>query len=58
MKSIRREPRIHRTISGFSLLGMVVLATAAFQQASSRNLGEITVERINVMEKDAGACEW
>ena len=29
-----------------------MLATTAFQQASSKSLGEITVERINVVEKD------
>jgi hypothetical protein len=52
MKSIRRELRVHRTISGVSLLSMVMLATTAFQQTSGRNLGEITVERINVVESD------
>ena len=50
--SLRRELRIHRTISGLSLLGVVLLTAAAFQRPSSRPAGEITVERINVVEKD------
>jgi hypothetical protein len=36
-----------------SSLALVVLATAAFRQAARpQNLGEITVERINVVDKD------
>ncbi|HEV3057129.1 MAG TPA: hypothetical protein VGY48_02725 [Vicinamibacterales bacterium] len=35
-----------------SSLALVVLATAAFRQAARpQNLGEITVERINVVDK-------
>jgi len=37
----------------FSSLALVLLATAAFRQSRPQNLGEITVERINVVDQDS-----
>ena|ERR1019366_1816415 len=53
--SIRRELRIHRTISGVSVLAIVLLTATAFQRPRGTNLGEIAVERINVVEKNGRA---
>lgn len=51
--SIRRQLMFLRACVGLTALAMVVVATAAFRQASAaRNLREITVERINVVDAD------
>ena len=50
---LRRELRLLRVWAGFSGLCFLVLAFAAFrsaQPAPARNLGEISVERINVVD--------
>jgi hypothetical protein len=51
-RRLRHQLRILQTWAGGSALCLVVLAIAGFRQApaSSRNLGEITVERINVVD--------
>ena len=49
---IRRELRIHRALSGLCCLGTVSFIGMGLQSSPQRNLGEITVERINVVEKD------
>jgi hypothetical protein len=41
-----------RAYAAVASLALVVLATAAFRQARPQNLGEITVERINVVDAD------
>jgi hypothetical protein len=53
-RQLRRDLRLLRVWAGLSTLGFTVLAGAAFRQApsSSRSLGEITVERINVVDAD------
>lgn len=51
--SFRRQLRVLRLYAFCSSLVLVVLAVAAFRQApASRNLGEITVERVNVVDAD------
>jgi hypothetical protein len=52
-RSLRRKLWFLRACLLTTSLALAALATAAFQQASNpRNLGEITVERINVVDKD------
>ena len=53
--SLRRQLWFMRAYMSVVSLALVVLATAAFRQPASsppRNLGEITVERINLVDKD------
>ena len=50
--TLRRELQLMRVYAVVSGSALVVLATAAFQGSPSRSQGEITVERINVVEKD------
>ena len=53
MKSrLRRELRIHRALSGLCCLATVSFIAMGLQASPQRNMGEITVERINVVEKD------
>ena len=52
-RSLRRQLWLLRAYVLVSSLAWVVVATAAFQPAAKpQNLGEITVERINVVDKD------
>jgi len=52
-RSIRRQLRLARASLGAALLLAVLVALAAFRQgARPQNLGEITVERINVVDAD------
>jgi len=54
-RQLRRELRLLRGWAGFSGLCFLVFAFAAFrsvQPAPARNLGEISVERINVVDAD------
>lgn len=52
-RSLRRQLWVLRAYVLFTSLALVVLATAALQQPiTPGNLGEITVERINVVDKD------
>src|SRR5258708_13993842 len=52
-RQLRRDLRLLKVWAGLSTLGFTVLAGAAFRQApSSRSLGEITVERLNVVDAD------
>ena len=48
--SLRRQFVLLRAYALVSSLVLIVLAAAAFQQAGAKNLGEITVERINVVD--------
>ena len=50
--SLRREVQLLRLYVLVSGLTIVLLAAAAFQSSPRKNLGEITVERINVAEPD------
>jgi hypothetical protein len=54
--SLRRQLWVMRAYMIVVSLALVVLATAAFRQPASppppQNLGEITVERINLVDKD------
>jgi hypothetical protein len=51
--SLRRELRFLRIWAGLSTLTVVVVTTVAFRQAPPANrMGEITVERINVVDAD------
>lgn len=53
--SLRRQLWFMRAYMIVASLALVVVATAAFRQPASpspQNLGEITVERINVVDKD------
>jgi hypothetical protein len=53
MRSIRRQLRFLYVYAFTSTLVLVVTAVSAFRQADSpRNLGEITVQRINVVDAD------
>ena len=51
---LRRDLRLLKWWAGLSTIGFASMAGAAFRQApaSPRNLGEITVERINVVDAD------
>jgi hypothetical protein len=54
-RRLRRELKLLRVWAGFSALSFLVLAAAAFRSAQPsppRNLGEISVERINVVDAD------
>jgi hypothetical protein len=54
-RQLRRELKLLRVWAGFSGLCFLVFAFAAFrsaQPAPARNLGEISVERINVVDTD------
>src|ERR1043166_506643 len=52
-RSIRRQLRLARASLGAALLLAVLVALAAFRQAARpQNLGEITLERINVVDAD------
>ena len=54
-RQLRRELKLLRVWAGFSGLCFLVFAFAAFrsaQPAPARNLGEIAVERINVVDAD------
>ena len=52
-RSIRRQLRLVHASLAATLLLALVAASAAFRQAAQRpNLGEITVERINVVDAD------
>jgi hypothetical protein len=49
-QSLRRQFLFLRAYAVVTSLAMVVIAVAAFRQAPPKNLGEITVERINVVD--------
>src|SRR5690349_12405674 len=50
-RSLRRHLRILHAYAVTSLLVFVILAAAAFRQsAKTQNLGEITAERINIVD--------
>src|SRR5262245_44725218 len=50
-RSIRRQLRFLHAYAAVTTIALVVMAAAAFRQApKSQNLGEITVERINVVD--------
>lgn len=54
-RQLRRDLRLLKMWAGASTLCLVGVAAAAFRQAppaAPRNLGEITVERINVVDSD------
>lgn len=51
-RSIRRQLRWLQVYLAVTSLIMIVLAVSAFRQAKPPNLGEITVERINVVDHD------
>lgn len=52
-RSIRRQLRFLHAYAATTTIGLVVLALSAFRQApKDKNLGEITVERINVVDAD------
>jgi hypothetical protein len=51
-RSLRRRLQFLRLYAGASVSVFAVLAIAAFRQPPSSNLGEITVERINVVDKN------
>ena len=50
--SLRRQLRFLRAYAITSSLVLTVLAAAAFRQASSQRFGEITAERVNVVDAD------
>ena len=50
--SLRRQFVLLRAYAVASSLVLIVLAAAAFRQAGTKSLGEITVERINVVDAD------
>ena len=52
MTSIRRHFLFLRAYTVVSLLAFVVLGAAAFRQVKPQNLGEVNVERINVVDAD------
>ena len=52
MTSIRRQFLFLRAYTVVSLLAFVVLGAAAFRQVKPQNLGEVNVERINVVDAD------
>lgn len=53
MRSLRRQLFFLRTYAALSSLLMVVLCTAAFRQANApQRFGEVTVERLNVVDAD------
>ena len=52
MTSIRRQFLFLRAYAVVSLLAFVVLGAAAFRQVKPQNLGEVNVERINVVDAD------
>ena len=49
-RSIRRQLRFLHAYAATTSLVLIVLALSAFRQAPPKNLGEITVERINVVD--------
>lgn len=51
-RQLRRQLFWLRVYVTVSSLALVVVVTAALRQASPQNLGEITVERINVVDKN------
>src|SRR5947207_4686247 len=53
-RRLRRDLRLLTWWSGLSTIGFALVSGAAFSQAQAppRNLGEITVERINVVDAD------
>lgn len=51
-RSIRRQLRFLQAYVAVTSLVAIVLAVAAFRQPRPANLGEITVERINVVDHD------
>lgn len=53
IRSVRRQLRFLHAYAGITSLALVVLGASAFRQSDKpRNLGEITVERINVVDAD------
>ena len=51
-RSLRRQIRFLQAWAALTSLAAIVFAASAFRQAKSANLGEITVERINVVDHD------
>jgi hypothetical protein len=51
-RSIRRQLRLLQISTAVTLFVLAAVATAAFRQSAASNLGEITVERINVVDAD------
>lgn len=51
-RRLRRDLQLLKLWAGASSLALLVLAVAAFGQNAPRNLGEVTVERINVVDAD------
>jgi hypothetical protein len=49
-RSIRRQLHVLHAYAATTSLVLVVVAVAAFRQAPPKNMGEITVERINVVD--------
>src|SRR5436190_6700325 len=50
--SVRRELTLLRLYAVVNTLVVVVVATAAFRQASPQKFDEITVQRLNVVDAD------
>jgi len=51
--TIRRQFRFLRAYAVVNSLALVLLGTAAFRQAARpQNLGEVSVERLNVVDAD------
>jgi len=51
-RALRRQLRVLHAYAATTTIVLVVLAVSAFRQAPSANMGEITVERINVVDHD------
>jgi hypothetical protein len=52
-RSIRRQLRFLQAYAAATLVAGVVLAVAAFTQpAKTQSLGEITAERVNIVDAD------
>jgi hypothetical protein len=51
-RSLRRQLRFLHAWAAITTLASIVFAVSAFRQAKPDNLGEITVERINVVDHD------
>src|SRR5436309_8188858 len=49
-RSLRRRLRVLEVYTAASSLGMLVVCVAAFVQPKPQNLGEITAERINIVD--------
>lgn len=49
-RSIRRQLRFLHAYAAMTSLALVVLAAAAFRQSTPQNMGEITAERINIVD--------